>query len=472
MVLAMLAAACGDFDAAALSYCRFNPAANGCAPGKDGGGGGGGSGLGGGGSGGVGGGGGAGGGVGGGAAGGSGGSGGGAGGSGGGGGGGGGGSGGGGGGGTAGGSGGGGGGGGTAGGSGGGPIDAGPSCCRDVSVGPGQICSVLTDGTVECLGDNSSLQFGTNTNWRRLANNDTLYTMPVVNAARISCGPQDTCVVLEDAGVLCMGRGDDAQLGNGFMSGNFPPQSVPGIGGAIAIAVGDLESCVIEPAGTARCWGQNGLDSYPYASRPAPVSKPARIGVSRGGGSGSVDYQYACATSDGGVLCWGHNSLGQLGRGTTSGIIALGVAPAISLSGVTQLSLGGSHSCAVDSAKSVRCWGSNVSGQLGFAGAGSTPAIVAGVSDVAEVATGSAHTCARILDGGIVCWGSNMYGQTGGGDGGLFSVAGLPGPATRVFAGGLTSCALVGDQLRCWGDRHYTQPPFVLPSEPVVMPFP
>src|SRR5207248_4759636 len=95
-----------------------------------------------------------------------------------------------------------------------------------------------------------------------------------------------------------------------------------------------------------------------------------------GGKTGGDDKSHSCALSTTGtVLCWGYNSSGQLGNGTTGeqpSPVAVTGLPA-----VVEVALGANHSCARTAAGAVWCWGQNGSGQLGNGGSVSTSTPVA-----------------------------------------------------------------------------------------------
>ncbi|PKN44154.1 MAG: hypothetical protein CVU59_12395, partial [Deltaproteobacteria bacterium HGW-Deltaproteobacteria-17] len=125
---------------------------------------------------------------------------------------------------------------------------------------------------------------------------------------------------------------------------------------------------------------------------------------------------------------------------------------------VTQIAAGGSHSCALISDGTVRCWGFNSFGQLGDGTTTNrlTPVQVTGLSNIKEVAVGNDHSCAISNNNGIVyCWGANNMGQLG--DGTTISrtsptqITGLIN-ASAIALGMQLSCALISTgTVRCWG---------------------
>src|SRR5205085_9847544 len=106
--------------------------------------------------------------------------------------------------------------------------------------------------------------------------------------------------------------------------------------------------------------------------------------------------------SNGGVMCWGQVTAGELGDGTMVDRATPQPVPALA-SGVTALATGGGPndrdaSCAV-AAGAVRCWGDGRFGRLGNGSVAgqSTPVAVVGLptgAKAVEVAVGYTHACA------------------------------------------------------------------------------
>jgi alpha-tubulin suppressor-like RCC1 family protein len=167
---------------------------------------------------------------------------------------------------------------------------------------------------------------------------------------------------------------------------------------------------------------------------------------------------HTCAiTPSGGVKCWGGNSRGQLGNGTNTDS-AVPVAVTGLGSGIISVATGQSFSCALTSARTVKCWGKGDYGQLGNNqnGDATTPVDVQSLSDVSSIAAGCKHMCATTNAGDAKCWGWNDEGQIGNGNNSNVSlpvsVLGITSNAAFISAGFHSSCAATATGALCWGD--------------------
>lgn len=172
-----------------------------------------------------------------------------------------------------------------------------------------------------------------------------------------------------------------------------------------------------------------------------------------------VGNMHACARRrDGSVWCWGDNSRGQHGIGTSTGHDAVPkrVPGLVAIS----LSVGRRHSCAITADRQVSCWGWNDYGQLGVGDrvGRSVPTKVVGLTDVDEVRAGYFHSCARIHGGAVKCWGWDNDGQLGDGGHGSAVYRTTPvlvngaGNVTKLALGVHHTCATSGRSLLCWGE--------------------
>lgn len=162
------------------------------------------------------------------------------------------------------------------------------------------------------------------------------------------------------------------------------------------------------------------------------------------------------------VWCWGANNLGQLGNGTRVDSARPVQVPG--LQDVLAITAGGDHSCALQDGGAILCWGAGDLGQLGqgrFADS-LEPVAVQGLTTAAvSVAAGRTHTCAVTDDGKVRCWGSNASGQLSRPTTGVDAVAssrlpllipGLAGTMVVLGAGRDHTCAArTQGTPRCWG---------------------
>jgi len=174
----------------------------------------------------------------------------------------------------------------------------------------------------------------------------------------------------------------------------------------------------------------------------------------------AAGYDHTCALLlTGGVECWGNNSHGQIGDGT-SAMKGLPT-PVVGLSsGVIAIAAGNGFSCAVLGDGGVRCWGRNDTGTLGDLTLTDrlTPVAVQFPvqAKINKLAAGADHICGLTRDSEVWCWGSNMHGQRGQGNVHFYASPSQPySPGSNVVeisSGGNRSCALSAEGgVRCWG---------------------
>ena len=153
-------------------------------------------------------------------------------------------------------------------------------------------------------------------------------------------------------------------------------------------------------------------------------SKAAAVDGLTGVSALSSGGEHTCALiADGAVKCWGKNGRGQLGDGTMNDsdtpVTAVG-ADARPLTGAIAVAAGLHHTCVLMRNRAVECWGNNYEGEVGRRHASTAvddepraPFTVAGVT-ASAIAAGYLHTCALATDGTVSCWGFNSDGELGG----------------------------------------------------------
>ena len=151
---------------------------------------------------------------------------------------------------------------------------------------------------------------------------------------------------------------------------------------------------------------------------------------------------------------------------------------------VIQLVAGMSHTCALLVNYSVKCWGANGNEQLGLNDQNNRffPETVTGLgSEARSLVAGRAYTCAILNDDSVKCWGHNSSGQLGFGSHGNrigFSGSQIVDLGTRELVKGLSvgilgtsvsgrdltaqslaagyehTCAILDDnKVKCWGEN-------------------
>ena len=285
-------------------------------------------------------------------------------------------------------------------------------------------CALTFEGHLYCWGYNPNGESGdgtTNTyksptNPVKIPSNRTVET--------VGMGRSHTCAILDDSSLMCWGSDSWGILGNGDAetSSQYEPVQVPVPDGRTVKSVGggQQNTCILLTDGGVMCWGRDhvgqngdgGTSSTTYSASSNVALPDGRAAVHL-----AVGHFHSCVILDNGqVSCWGFNTDGMLGDNTTTNSITPLISHLPNGSTAVDLALGIHHSCAVIENGSVYCWGHNNKGRLGVGFTGGelhTPQHVVGAEDVVAIDADEWHTCALNRNGTILCWGFNKQGQLG-----------------------------------------------------------
>ena len=294
---------------------------------------------------------------------------------------------------------------------------------------------------------------------------------------QIAIGTEHGCVRVSDGAVRCWGENGRGQLGLGTIEGsleqvgdNETPAELDDVtlgGSALQVSAGHEHNCAVLQGGGLRCWGfgtfgrlgygnQNtvGDDETPAAAGNVPVGG-AVVQVSAG-------TTHTCAVLSGGtVRCWGNGADGRLGYANTNSIgdnETAASAGNVNVGGsVAQIAAGGDHTCALLTSGAVRCWGAGGSGQLGYGNTNSigdneAPASVGNVNlggTAVAIDVGLSHSCALLTTGAMRCWGSGGGGKLGYGNTNSIGDNETPASAGNVNVGGTVASISVATNRTC-----------------------
>jgi alpha-tubulin suppressor-like RCC1 family protein len=371
-----------------------------------------------------------------------------------------------------------------------------------IAAGAAHTCVVLDNGSVRCWGSggSGSLGYGDTTS---IGNNETPGSVGPVdlgvgrNALTVDTGEGLTCALLDNGWVRCWGGGSNGRLGYGNTN-NIGDNEAPGVAGpvslgvesvgrfAIAISGSNSHDCALLDNGTVRCWGDPSEGQLGYGNlnqigdneTPGSVG-PVDLGSGRTAASITTGFRHTCALIDNGTIrCWGSGDKGQLGNASmaevgdnetpaSAGPVEMGGRNAVAITS------GSEFNCAIFDDGTVRCWGSALSGQLGYGNTNNIgdnelpssagPVDLGAGRTARSIDAGSDHVCALLDNGTVRCWGLNSNGQLGYGNTNNIGDNELPssvGPvdmgvgrtAVAITAGVAHTCArLDNGTVRCWG---------------------
>jgi len=296
------------------------------------------------------------------------------------------------------------------------PIQVGISSWSAVSAGIGFSLAIRSDATLWAWGINNAGQIGNST----LVNTSSpvLVSGPATTSwSLISAGSSYAAAITSTGLLYTWGLGTSGQLGNSDILSASTPVPV-GTSSWSAVSAGGRLFMLGISAGLLFAWGNNtygqlGNTTQTQASSPTLVSGPVGASwkiVSAGGFFGLA------VTTAGVLYSWGSNNNGNLGTNnivSTSSPVQVSTPLFVTPSWIS-VSVGASHTAAIQSDYSLWTWGQGTSGQIGDGTlVGKSSPVKIGSSSWSVVSAGQDFTLALTSDSRLYAWGLGTGGQIG-----------------------------------------------------------
>lgn len=220
----------------------------------------------------------------------------------------------------------------------------------ELHTGAGFTCARKGDGSVWCWGDNSMGELGDGTTTDRSI--PVIVTGVGTSAVELVGGWLHACIRRADGTVWCWGDNGSGALGDGTFTNATDPVQVSGLTGATAIRAGAYDTCAIKSDGTFWCWGYN-HDGQMNDGTTNSIGVPEQLtalGSSVAQSAEGFSASFALKL-DGTVWYWGYGTVTGLSQ--VPGVMAKG------------LVAGDDHECVLDTQGVMECFGLNTDGQLG-----------------------------------------------------------------------------------------------------------
>jgi alpha-tubulin suppressor-like RCC1 family protein len=285
-----------------------------------------------------------------------------------------------------------------------------------VAAGYGHSLALKTDGTVLSWGRDGSGQLGDDSS---LTSKSTYVSVAnASNIVAVAAGGNHSLALKSDGTLLAWGLDNTGQLGDGPVDiGKSTPVAVLNATNVIAIAAGGNHSLALKSDGTVLSWGLDSLGQLGNDSAIANQSVPVLVnGATSIVAIAAGDNQSLALKSDGTILSWGSDTSGELGN--DSELISQSTPVAVSgASNIIAISAGGAYCLALKSDGTMLSWGSDQKGQLGDDAVSALKAMPVSVnpeaSNIIAIAAGDSHSLALKSDGSLLSWGWDGSGQLG-----------------------------------------------------------
>ncbi len=233
---------------------------------------------------------------------------------------------------------------------------------KAVSAGLYHTCGLTVAGAIYCWGNNHGGELGNGA--ISYVNSSPVAVSGGLTFAGVGAGYQYSCGLTTGGSAYCWGYNNYGELGNGDTTSSSVPVAVSGGLSLVALSTGYFHACGLTGAGRAYCWGGNfagelGNGTSTASSTPVAVSGGLTFATISAG-----QWVTCGATTSGAAYCWGWSSAGQLGNGTTA---YTNPTPVPVSGGLTfqAVSTGYAHTCGLTTTGAVYCWGDNSEGELG-----------------------------------------------------------------------------------------------------------
>lgn len=297
----------------------------------------------------------------------------------------------------------------------------------EVAAGNGTTCAINTANQLKCWGNNTYGQVGNN------SSGDEVHSPALVFGgdlySKVTVGEMHTCAIVKDTKtVKCWGNGYQGRLGAGSSNDSLIPQSVSDASQYSAISAGATHTCGVTVAGTGKCWGRNNTGELGINSGSVFVTVPTTLVSSTGSTDTYVNIRpgmmRTCGLlTTGSLKCWGSNSSGSLGFPGTGSVLMTTFVP--SSETFKFMSMTNNNICAINATDKVYCYGGNSRGSAGINSTISvtTPTAVLDSSDYLSISVGDNFVLGITTNGEVKSWGSNDNSRQGNG-----LLIGVPSP--------------------------------------------
>ena len=282
----------------------------------------------------------------------------------------------------------------------------GPSCqvlpvpafpLASIEAGNASACGLTPSGVAYCWGANNSGQLGDGTTTFPRSVPVAVSGGLTFTTLGLGHGGEHTCGLVGSGAAYCWGLNNGGSLGDGSQTMRLTPVAVSGGLEFNELAVGANHTCGLVRGGAAYCWGLNNFGSLGDGSRTKRLT-PVAVSGGLTFKAISAGTFFTCGLRHSGAAhCWGNNFAGQLGDNSPVADDAFRPTPGPVAGGLrfTALSVGAEHVCGLAVGGAAYCWGNNSQGGLGDGTTmrRSAPVAVEGGLTFTAVSAGTSFTC-------------------------------------------------------------------------------